>query len=296
MRKSVRLVRALKEIIPDLAPTSVVDVGANPTETPPYRALMRAGQATVFGFEPDPRAFAELQASRDAAVRYVNAAVGDGGRHTLHVCKDSYMSSLLRPDPRAIEVFPQMGRSLEVVETREIDTAALDDIDDIARIDLLKIDIQGGELRAFENGRRKLGSAVCVQTEVSFFPIYEDQPGFGEIDAMLRGLGLLPHSMPVLYRNPVSPLWARRRFGKQLCDGDIVYLRDIRHLDRMDDHQVGQLAVIAAGVLEAHDICARALDELCARGVVSGAALQQVFRDFPAENGRYAFRAAPGVD
>ncbi|NNE53552.1 MAG: FkbM family methyltransferase [Sulfitobacter sp.] len=296
MRQRLKIVRALQKLVPDLSLTSIVDVGANPTEKPPYRMLMRAGQARVYGFEPDPRAFAKLEQSPEENVTYLNKAVGDGARHTLHVCKGSYMSSLLRPDPLAIELFPQMGRSLEVIQTLEMETAALDHIDEIERIDLLKIDIQGGELQVFQNARTKLDKAVCIQSEVSFFPIYENQPGFGEIDVALRGLGLLPHSLPVMHRNPVSPLRARRRYGNQLCDGDIVYLRDIRHLDRMDVHQLCQLAVIAVGYLDAQDICARALEELCRRGVVAEKAMGRFFQEFPAENGEYAFEAANDPD
>ena len=200
------------------------------------------------------------------------------------------MRDAMRPQaPLAIEIFPQMGRSLAVIQTIELETAALDQIDEIERIDLLKIDIQGSELRVFENGLKKLDRAVCIQSEVSFFPIYENQPSFGEVDVALRGLGLLPHSVPLMHRNPVSPLRAKRRYGHQLCDGDIVYLRDIRHLDKMDIHQLGQLAVVAAGYLNAQDICARALEELCRRAVVTEEALGQFFQKFPAENGKYLF-------
>ncbi len=287
MRNILKIVSSLQKLIPDLSRTSIVDVGANPTEKPPYRLLMRAEQARVFGFEPDPRAFAELEQEQGENITYLNKAVGDGSRQTLHVCKSSYMSSLLRPDPLAIKLFPQMGRSLDVIATIDIETTALDQIDEIERIDLLKIDIQGGELQVFENARSKLARTVCIQSEVSFFPIYENQPGFGEIDVFLRGLGLLPHSLPVLHRNPVSPLRARRRHGNQLCDGDIVYLRDLRHLHKMDIHQLGQMAVIAAGYLDAQDICAHVLQELCRRGAVEEQAVHKFFQEFPAPDGEY---------
>jgi FkbM family methyltransferase len=292
LHKLVRAVRALQKIIPDLSPTSVVDVGANPTEKPPYRMLMRADQARVFAFEPDPRAFANLEKLGDENVTYMMKAVGDGKRHTLHICKSSYMSSLLRPDELAIKLFPQMGRTLKILETLELETTALDQIDEIERVDLLKIDIQGSELQVFKNGLKKLEKAVCIQSEVSFFPIYENQPSFGEVDVALRELGLLPHSLPVVHHNPVSPLRSKRRFGSQLCDGDIVYLRDIRHLHKMDTHQLGQMAVIAAGYLDAYDICALALEELCGRGVVEHGAMQEFFRNFPPQNGRYSFNTA----
>ena len=39
----------------------VVDVGANPIDgSPPYAALLRAGNADIVGFEPNPNALAKL--------------------------------------------------------------------------------------------------------------------------------------------------------------------------------------------------------------------------------------------
>ena len=75
----------------------------------------------------------------------------------------------------------------------EVDTRTLDSISEIAQLDYLKIDVQGGELVIFRNGKARLGAAVAIQTEVSFMPLYQGQPVFGDIDLALRALGFVPH-------------------------------------------------------------------------------------------------------
>ena len=42
-----------------------------------------------------------------------------------------------------------------------------DDISEIAKVGLLKIDVQGAELAVLKGGRKKLSEAVAVHSEVS---------------------------------------------------------------------------------------------------------------------------------
>jgi hypothetical protein len=41
----------------------------------------------------------------------------------------------------------------------------------------------------FQSGKAKLSEAVAIQTEISFVPLYKDQPTLGDIDLELRGQG-----------------------------------------------------------------------------------------------------------
>ena len=287
MRDKVSVIRKIQELLPNLDRTIVVDIGANPTQRPPYRDLMQADQATVIGFEPDPRAYAELDPASDPNVHYVNAAVGDGKKATLHVCAMSYMTSLLCPDPASMAVFPKMAKEMEVIEKTSLQTKKLDSISEIKRVDLLKIDVQGSELTIFQNGRKKLADAVCIQTEVAFFPIYLNQPTFGDIDSELRSQGFLPHDLPVIHRNPVAPYRARRRYATQLLDGDFIYLRDFRTMDDFSDQQLCQMAVIGLGFLQSADVTVRALNILATRGQLTSDALVTFVRGLNIENGRF---------
>ena len=43
----------------------------------------------------------------------------------------------------------------------------------------------------FRGAEKHLSNAVFVHTEVSFVPLYEDQPTFGDLDQELRTRGFL---------------------------------------------------------------------------------------------------------
>jgi FkbM family methyltransferase len=177
--------------------TAVVDIGAMAVdgEPPPYQEMLQSGLCTVTGFEPHPEALAELHRQKGPLETYLPHVVGDGETHRLMVTvRGSGMTSLLRPDTKRLALFNGFTEWGAVIDEIEVATHRLDDIDELGEFDLLKIDIQGGELMTFQNGRRKLADAVAVQTEVSFVPLYKNQPVFGQVDLELRSQGFLPHS------------------------------------------------------------------------------------------------------
>jgi FkbM family methyltransferase len=140
------------------------------------------------------------------------------GPATLYVTKNAYASSLYKPNSAyndyslevelsgAIEGVSvsearydaRMGNENEIVREVEIQLKSLDGL--IAegltpagteRPDVLSLDTQGHEhaiLRGAEKAVRE--SVLAVATEVSFHPIYEDQPLFGDIQAFLEKRGM----------------------------------------------------------------------------------------------------------
>jgi hypothetical protein len=68
-------------------------------------------------------------------------------------------------------------------------TVSLDDIQDKLPIDFLSLDTQGSELDILKGSEVSLENTVGVETEVSFRPIYEGTPLFGELSAFLSSLG-----------------------------------------------------------------------------------------------------------
>src|SRR5258705_9074835 len=174
--------------------TSIVDVGANPIDgDPPYKAMLAAGLCEITGFEPQAGALARLEKSKGPRERYLPYALADGTERTLHVCNLEGMTSLLVPDPTHLalfNLFPIWGR---VKDRIPVATRKLDDIAEVTQMDFLKMDVQGAESEVLAHGRTKLRDTVVIQTEVSFVPLYQGQPCFGEIDLRLRELGFLPH-------------------------------------------------------------------------------------------------------
>lgn len=262
----------LSDVLHCARPTAVVDIGANPVEgDPPYQAMLTDGLCTVVGFEPQPDALDQLIKHKGRHETYLPYVVGDGRVHPLYVCRASGMTSTLRPDPRRLALFNGFSNFGTVIKEVEVPTRRLDDITEIEHCDLLKMDIQGGELMVLENGWRKLRKTVAIQLEVSFVPLYEEQPSFGQLDIALRRQGFVPHMFPSIKRWALAPtvFGGNFRRGKnQVLDGDMVYVRDIAYLERLDEEQLSHLALIAHHVYGSTDLARLCLEELAGRGSV----------------------------
>ncbi|WP_198369036.1 FkbM family methyltransferase [Roseomonas rosulenta] len=243
----------------------IIDIGANPIDSePPYAAMLRAGDAEVVGFEPNPAALAMLEQRRGPLERYFPHAIGDGQRHRLHVCQAPGMTSLLEPDPAVLGLFhgfPDWGR---VLSTEPIDTARLDDLPETAGADLLKLDIQGAELMVLRHAEIRLRDAVVIQAEVEFLPLYKDQPLFGDIDLFLRARDFVLHRFFPAVSRAVQPMMVNADpyagLG-QLVWADAVFIRDFARLDALTDRQLLAMAAILHDCYAAYDIAFRLVAE-----------------------------------
>jgi FkbM family methyltransferase len=254
---------ALFDMVQPKRLTAVVDIGANPIDgDPPYKEMLSAGLCTVIGFEPQPDALAVLNRRRTPREQYLSYAVGDGRERSLHVCREQGMTSLLAPDRAHLDLFTGFAGYGALDKEVPVATRRLDDIDEIECMDFLKIDIQGSELDVFESGRRRLASAVAVQTEVSFVTLYQQQPAFGVIDTFLRQLGFIPHCFAEMKLRPLAPLIFDRdptKGVRQLLEADVVYVRDFSRPENMDVEQWKHLALIAHHCYESFDLVFHAL-------------------------------------
>ena len=239
----------LTEILAPARPTAIVDVGANPIDgDPPYHAMLAAGLCEVTGFEPQPDPLARLEKAKGPRERYLPYALGDGSARTLNVCELPGMTSLLVPDPARLALFNLFPIWGTVKQQIPVTTRKLDDIAEIAHLDFLKMDVQGAEREVLAHGRAKLADTVVIQTEVSFVPLYQGQPVFGEIDLSLRELGFLPHCVTGTKIWPIAPMVvgdAPNRGIRQLLETDMVYVRDFSRPGNMSAEQWKHLALVA---------------------------------------------------
>jgi FkbM family methyltransferase len=234
----------------------------------------------VVGFEPNLEAIERLQAGAGPDETYLPWAIGDGERHTLHVCAAAGMSSLLSPDHAALKRFGLLAEFGAVVGTREVQTRRLDDLPQMGPIDLLVVDVQGSELAVLRSGRLALRVAVAVHTKLPFVTLYRGQPTLGELDAELRAAGLVPHTLRQVKRWPLSPVVFAgdpRRPGNQVLEAEVVYVRDLAQPAAITDEQLKQLALVAHHCYESFDLAAQCLRELIGRGSVGAGALEAYF-------------------
>jgi len=251
--------------------TAVVDIGANPIDgAPSYQPMLDKELCTVTGFDPQPAAL-DLLRDRGPFETYLPYAVGDGSVQTLHVCSAPGMSSFLKPDAASLALFPLFAEFGKVVGTQQMETRPLDTITEIVAVDFLKMDVQGSELAILRSGREKLAEAVAIQTEVSFVPLYENQPPIGLLDLELRAQGFIPHALVELKEWIIAPLVVNRNPRQalnQLLEADMVYVRDLRTAKSWTDEQLKHLALIAHHCYRSFDLTLFCLLELEARGSV----------------------------
>lgn len=263
----------LLDLVPLKSPIRIVDVGSSPVDgPPPYQPLVDQVPTEVIGFEPNPDARAELQATLKPHEILLADALGDGGRHTLHFCHAPGMNSLLEPDPTVLEKFHLFGEFGTVLRTETVSTKRLDDLQDVGRIDFLKLDVQGFEKTIIENGRQRIKGCLVVHTEAAFVPMYRKQPCLGEVDTLLRELGFVVHTVFSLKRWGVAPMLLNgdpRKGLNQVLDGDLVYVRNFFDLTHWDDVEIARFAHILHFTYGSFDVVYYLLRELMRRRVIA---------------------------
>lgn len=268
----------LSDLLGLARPLEVLDIGANPVEQDqPYAPLLSAGLCRITGFEPQTDICEQLQRDAGSHERYLPYAIGDGSVRTFYQTVYSGLSSFLRPDARALDTFEAFRENARVVAEIPLATVRLDDVAEIEHVDFLKIDVQGTELSIFESGFRKLQSAVAIQTELSFVPLYEGQAGFGEIDTCLRKMGFIPHCFTAQKHCIISPLVLDNdpRYAlHQLLEADVVYVRDFIRHESLADDQLRVLALIADHCYQSVDLALRCVYLLESRGALRSGASQ----------------------
>jgi FkbM family methyltransferase len=276
----------LTEILGPTRLTAVVDVGANPIDgDPPYKAMLAAGLCEVTGFEPQAAALARLEQKKGPRERYLPYALADGTERTLHVCQLEGMTSLLVPDPAHLALFNLFPTWGTVKEHIPVTTRKLDDIAEVTALDFLKMDVQGAEREVLAHGRAKLKDTVVIQTEVSFVPLYKDQPSFGDMDLALRALGFLPHSVTGTKIWPIAPMVVGdqpNRGIRQLLETDMVYVRDFSAPENMGVEQWKHLALIAHHCYGSYDLALKAILTLMQLGAVPADANRRYLASLPA--------------
>lgn len=188
----------LRDVVGPLTFT-VVDVGARPIggQHETYMQLLRDFPGSrVVAFEFDPAECEQFNAQSPPEVRFYPYALGsDNETRPLYITKAPMCCSLYKPNHDVLQRFQAMDVA-QLQRTTEIQTVTLDHVarvEQIGRVDLIKIDIQGAELDVFRGGTGTLTGVSGIVTEVEFVELYENQPLFGDVSAYLAQQGLQFH-------------------------------------------------------------------------------------------------------
>lgn len=169
-------------------PKVVVDVGCHHGHT---TYLERFADCEAYAFEAEAANFALAQqtlAPFGSRVRLSPSAVADvSGEIQFNVNSHDGTHSILDIGEQRY-----WADYVEKVETRSVPCARLDDLfPGEAVIDLLHMDIQGGELQALQGAAALLAEwrIKLVYCEVEIFPLYQGQPLLWDLGAFLHKHG-----------------------------------------------------------------------------------------------------------
>ena len=153
----------------------------------------------VFGFEPEAANFeaskTRLAAFGDRIAMFPFGLSDQDGTAELKVNSHDGTHSLLE-----IGDVSQWDAPATTIDRRPIETVSLDRFcteHGVERIDVLKLDIQGGELRALKGAEALLRQRAIhlVAAEVNFLPLYRDMPLFWDVAAYMLSLGYALHGL-----------------------------------------------------------------------------------------------------
>lgn len=202
----------------DSPPARVVDVGCHRGDTS-RNYLDSFPGCRLWGFEAEAANFAraqEMLAPYGERVHLFCKAVTDKtGDITLHVNSHHGTHSIFEIGEQRFWA----GNAVEL-ETRMISSVCLNDVfadSSDGPIDLLHLDIQGGELRALRGAERLLGDrrVRLIYTEVEMCPLYKGQPLFWDLGQYLNSNGFRLYSLYDRYyhsNNPRALSWADALF------------------------------------------------------------------------------------
>jgi FkbM family methyltransferase len=167
----------------------VLDIGANAGQ---FAAHIRKvlPEARIYSFEPLAAPFGKLaHAMRgDANFEAFQVAVGSQeGEADFDMHEFSVTSSMLHPSERFARMVPAaVERTTVRVPVVTLDRWAAGR--DLATPLLVKMDVQGFEDHVIRGGRKTIGRASAVISEVSFAGLYQGQPLFEDILQLMGSL------------------------------------------------------------------------------------------------------------
>lgn len=169
---------------------TILDIGANDGQFALFARKMFS-DSVIFSFEPLLTCFTKVLeiSNNDKNMVALNFALGENNE-TVEMFHDKFSpsSSLLKMTNEHIQNFPYTGNQIkELVKLRKLDT--LDEVKDVEREVLMKIDVQGYELNVLKGATNFINQYLpLIVLEISFADLYENEPAFEEIYDFMRAL------------------------------------------------------------------------------------------------------------
>lgn len=178
--------------------TGVMDIGASNGRIS-KRLLNLFPDAQAYGFEPNPLYRQTLLDFKNCEPRFHPQflALSDSDCTVdLQITESPGSTSLFNPGKFLKNLDPEgsVVKKTEQVECTTIDNWL--EKNNNLEIQVMKFDIQGGELNAMKGAENLLDNKVLlIYTEILFNPLYEGGAVFSDIDKVLRERGFVLHNI-----------------------------------------------------------------------------------------------------
>ena len=167
----------------------VIDGGAS-VGSISKRLCINFPNAIIHAFEPYHYHFDSLLKLANENTRIVpiqKALSYKNGKNYLYINNESGTNSFLRTNQNGQYIY---GDQLNEIGKIKVDSISLDEylkVNNISSVDLLKLDLQGGEFDALKGADKYLesGSIKCIICEVMFGTFYDNQPSAGMLLSQL---------------------------------------------------------------------------------------------------------------
>lgn len=173
----------------DRQPEVILDCGAN-IGFVTHQLKNCFPNATIHAFEPNPTVYAKLSDHyKDSdKIKCHNMGIADkNGELIFNVNANSGTSSFLNPTS-----YHTSNMASKRINPIKVPVCAISDLmqkENIRHIDILKLDIEGYEIKALQGINNLLEEVSLVFTEVNLIPTYEGQPLIEDIIIYLRERG-----------------------------------------------------------------------------------------------------------
>lgn len=250
----------LRRVLNDLR-MSCLDIGARHGFS--NDLLPIASAVDAIGFEPDREECDRLNAAAAEnshpwrSLRYIPAALGKtDAMATLNLYSQRGCSSLLEADNELARLFSR-DDYYRLEDRIELSLSPLDEAAEAGGFDdavYLKIDVQGYEMEVFAGAEKLLTNSLqAIRTEVSFLPIYKQQPLFHDVARHLEAFGFSPMGFEEMHSWRRSTKVKHPRLAAtdipysrgQLIHGDVLFLRHPEHLPDKREDQILRLISLA---------------------------------------------------
>ena len=197
---------------------SLIDIGAAGGIHPRWGDLSNP-QTSVLMFEPEAKAFEEMDGVQTGRIKILPIALSDvSTNRTLHIARKGMCSSLHERNFDFVNRFPEKER-FEIIGEEEMPTEPLDENvakQDFGPIDFIKIDVEGHENSVIASGKNTLSQAIGIEAEMLFAPLFIGGATFCDQHKSYTEMGYELYDLQRYY-------W-KREIGKNMpSTGQIIY-------------------------------------------------------------------------